>query len=265
MSQYRDHGAKEAKGSEMTALFSQLKILVEKKVAMFWQVENFEHYIREEINPLGLRVQIFPTFEDMDNMFKKRWENNLQQCTKIMMKLLIEEYQKRILTSEKEIDELYNQLEPFKDMDTYKDQEQKIKGHIDTTVKDLITKKEQNFWRDKMAFKEGKAYRWLIRKNQNRPQRRTNLKKTKGWKNDLGSNSSLNSLSSARSQSTTQSSRKQKWTSPERGNDNKRHISDNGPTAQPTPTEAKGPPLGRGKHPTTTEDTHQGGNINDPK
>lgn len=121
MGQYKEHGAKEAKGSEMTALFSQLKTLVENKVAMSWQVEIFEHYIQEEINPLGLRIQIFPTFDDMDNIFKKRWENNLQQCTQMMMRLLIEEYQKII--SDKEIDNLYTQLEPFKEMDTYKDQE----------------------------------------------------------------------------------------------------------------------------------------------
>lgn len=129
----------------MNSLFLQLKTLVENKVSLFWQIENFKHYIQEDINPLGLRVQIFPTLDNLDTTFKKRWENNLQQCTKTMMRLLIEEYRKRTAALEKEFEEVYTKLEPFKDVSTYREQEEHIKGHIDLVVKELITNKEQNF------------------------------------------------------------------------------------------------------------------------
>lgn len=71
MGQYRKHGLKEARGSEMNSLFLQLKTLVENKVSLFWQVKNFEHYIQEDINPFGLRVPIFPTLDNLDTIFKK--------------------------------------------------------------------------------------------------------------------------------------------------------------------------------------------------
>lgn len=195
MGKYREHGQKEEQGSEMNFMFFQLKRLVEKK--MFWQVENFEHYIQEDINPFGLRIQIFHTLENINIVFKKQWENNLQQCTKIMMKLLIEEYQKRIVNLEKDIENVYTKLDSFKDLPTYNEHEEGIKTHIDQMVKELIATKERKFWRDKTAFREGIAYRWQQRNTQTRQQRKNNLK---NWNKGKGSNSSLNSISSAFSQ-----------------------------------------------------------------
>lgn len=76
MDKYREHGQKEAHESELTSLFSQLKRLVEKKVSMFWHIKSFENYIPVDMNPFGLRIQIFPTLDMIDTVFRKRWENN---------------------------------------------------------------------------------------------------------------------------------------------------------------------------------------------
>lgn len=133
----------------------------------------------------------------MDTTFKKRWDNNLQQCTKVMMRLLIEEYQKRIANLEKDFENVYVKLDQFKDLPTYKEQEEGIKIHIDQVVKEIITTKGKKLWRDKTAFREGNAYHWQQRNTQTRQQRKNN---SKHWNKEKGLNSSLNSLSSTFSQ-----------------------------------------------------------------
>lgn len=62
-----------------------------------------------------------------------------------MMRLLIEEYRKRTTVLEKEIEGVYTKLEHFKDVSTFGEQEEHIKGHINLVVKELITTKEQKF------------------------------------------------------------------------------------------------------------------------
>lgn len=46
----KSHGEGEAVQSELSYLCSQLGRLVEEKASFFWHIENFEKYIREDIN-----------------------------------------------------------------------------------------------------------------------------------------------------------------------------------------------------------------------
>lgn len=68
----KSHEEGEAVQSELSSLCSQLNRLVEKKAALFWHIDNFEKYIREDINPYGLRIQIFPLVDHISPEFKKR-------------------------------------------------------------------------------------------------------------------------------------------------------------------------------------------------
>lgn len=45
--------------------------------------------MREDINPFELRVQIFPTFDNIETGFKKEWEKIFKKCSKTLMMLLI--------------------------------------------------------------------------------------------------------------------------------------------------------------------------------
>ena len=154
------HHKGEAIQSELSSLCSQLGRLVEKKAALFWHVESFEKYLREDINPYGLRIQIFPLLDNVNPEFRKKWELNLQLCTANMMKLLIEEYKTRSAQVEKDIDEIYTKLLPFLALPAFKEHETKIKGRLDVVTAETLHIKETKFWRDKRSFQEGKAYKW---------------------------------------------------------------------------------------------------------
>lgn len=64
------------------------------KKSLHWHIQSFENYIKEDINPFGLRVQIFPTFETGDVDFKREWEKTLDKCSKEMMLLRLAAYKK---------------------------------------------------------------------------------------------------------------------------------------------------------------------------
>lgn len=59
--------------------------------------------IREDLNPQGLEIQVFPNLWEIKNTFKKQWETNLQECTKNMMNSLIEYYNQEIKELDNEI------------------------------------------------------------------------------------------------------------------------------------------------------------------
>lgn len=55
------------------------------------------------INPLGLRVQIFPNLPNIGEEFCNRWEIMLKQCSKLIIQTLIEEFRKRFEALKDEI------------------------------------------------------------------------------------------------------------------------------------------------------------------
>lgn len=51
-----DHGIE----LEIEVLIHKLKQALERKSNLFWQVKFLEQYIKEDLNPQGLRIQVFP-------------------------------------------------------------------------------------------------------------------------------------------------------------------------------------------------------------
>lgn len=52
-------------------LIQKLRQALECKSNLFWQVKFLERYIKENMNPRGLRVQVFPNLWEIKHDFKK--------------------------------------------------------------------------------------------------------------------------------------------------------------------------------------------------
>lgn len=76
-----DHGIE----LEIEVLIHKLRQALERKSNLFWQVNFLEQYIKEDLNPQGLRIQVFLIFWDIKKLFKKKCEASLQECTAKMM------------------------------------------------------------------------------------------------------------------------------------------------------------------------------------
>lgn len=107
---YKNFVQKEQRDTELVSIFSNLRKLLEKKSSNYLHIQSFDNYIKKKNNPFGLRVQIFPTMENIGPAFKKEWEKNLSACSNGMMSLLVEEYQRTIREIDRELDPLYIQL-----------------------------------------------------------------------------------------------------------------------------------------------------------
>lgn len=85
--------------TEITSLVHKLNRVLEKKSAILWHTKTFDRYIKENINPLGLRVQIFPNSDQISHGCKKEWIENLKLCSQEMMVVLTREYNKQMQRS----------------------------------------------------------------------------------------------------------------------------------------------------------------------
>lgn len=63
---------KESLDSELAMSFSTLNQILEKKSLLHWHIKSFQDYITKNLNPFGLRIQIFPTFDNIDSSFKAK-------------------------------------------------------------------------------------------------------------------------------------------------------------------------------------------------
>lgn len=55
-----------------------------------------------------------------------------------MMKLLNEEYRKRMINIDKDIDQIYSKLQHLKSAANFKEQEERIKNHLDSFTRDML-------------------------------------------------------------------------------------------------------------------------------
>lgn len=76
------------------------------------------------------------------------------------MLLLQNEYRQQLETMDIEIGSLYAWLSPLKNHEEYAVLEEKLKEHLEIFGKTILIKKEKQYWRDKNAFGEGRAYKW---------------------------------------------------------------------------------------------------------
>lgn len=156
-------------------------------------VEVGRSHWTDTFNPLWLRVQIFPNLEGLDTEFKNAWEKILRTCSKDMMELLITEYEKWSSTLDGDIHNICLKLQPLQTHKTFADRESKLKIHLEDFNKDILTKKESKFSRDRCAFEDNRAYKW----NQQQPKNYNKFRNRKDHYYAISnSSSSVSSVSS---------------------------------------------------------------------
>lgn len=109
---------------------------------------------------MGLRIQILPTIHNISPSLKKKWEENLQACSAMMMALLVDDYKKQMISLDQEIEKLYATNSKNIEKGQLKDIEKEIKENLITFNQEIINKKETKFRKDLAAFNNHRAYRW---------------------------------------------------------------------------------------------------------
>ncbi|XP_040194657.1 uncharacterized protein LOC120927803 [Rana temporaria] len=139
---------------------AKMKRLLKKKSNLHWHIEFLGKYVKDNISPLGLRVQVFPSFQNVTAEFKLMWEQTLSSCSTQLMKLLIVQYQAELASLDQDILILQSNSETIKIHAQYDKRCLEIKDFITRITKDIIHKKQIKLSKDRTAFAEGFAYRW---------------------------------------------------------------------------------------------------------
>lgn len=133
-------------------VYQKLLQTFERKSSLFWHIKYFEQYMMEEINPKGLRVQVFPNMWAIDQDFKARWEHNLLCCSKKMMELMVEYYMQELKLVDCKIKRIYDENADLLNKPEFETYDTRLKEHIQGFTRDLLVKKEEKMSQDKYAF-----------------------------------------------------------------------------------------------------------------
>lgn len=186
--------------TQISSLFHKLNKTLEKKSALFWHIKTLNRYKEDKINPLGLRIQIFPNLDQISAECKSEWEANLNACSQEMMAILTREYNKQMVSLDKEIDNIDTSLRPFMQHTLYSDLQANLRSCLSTYNRNVLQKKESKFWRDHAAFSEGRAYKW-----NNKSQ--TNFQKNKQYVTQQQSKQNTNVLKPKKDLASNQNSK----------------------------------------------------------
>ncbi|XP_077320812.1 uncharacterized protein LOC143943119 [Lithobates pipiens] len=188
---------------ELEHAFHLLQRLLERKVRIFWNKKFFLKYIENQIAPWGLRVQIFPNLNKIDDLIKNKWEENLQNCSLQMMTLLNMQFEHDLTQLDKAIDQWCEDYTTVTSIPRFKKKEQEIQKHIESYTLDIIRSKENKYLRDCNAYSNGYAYKWPTnernRNYRNQQSYRTRNDRTVNNMSNLSPSSSSPSASSSQS------------------------------------------------------------------
>lgn len=133
---------------------------MEKKSNLGWHIRFFDRYLGDRVCPQGLRIQIFPSFEVTDSQFKEEWEQNLNSCSADLIKMLKNKYSIELSDLDKEIEVLKTNGHQIASNADFQRREKELMQYLENYNKDIVMKKENKFYKDKLAFSGGYAYRW---------------------------------------------------------------------------------------------------------
>lgn len=116
---------------DLKVYFGKLKQLLKKKSNLNWHMEFFNQYIWENISPMGLRIQMFPTVKNATQELKNFWEGILSKCSKEFMQLLLIQYQLVTNQLDEELATLNLQYEHIKMHVKFVSKNQELKEFLD--------------------------------------------------------------------------------------------------------------------------------------
>lgn len=138
---------------DLDGFFFKTKLLLERKSRLFWHNRFFERYIEHNINPWGLRVQIFPNIRETSPEFKSKWEGIRIKCSEGLMELLREHHLVELSDTNKELDELEKRSSKLKVLEGFSLRNDALGTHMEGFHKRLIQSKNKKFDKNVRAFK----------------------------------------------------------------------------------------------------------------
>ncbi|XP_077118764.1 uncharacterized protein LOC143774874 [Ranitomeya variabilis] len=126
----------------------------------WWNRAFLNKYLERGLIPRGLRVQVFPSFEVDDEVFRKRWEELADTCSRGFMGLLSQLNQVAIEGMDKEIDEIQTKLQQDVPSETLSAFNTELEQEFTKWEKNISENKAKKFQRDIGDLQTNTVYKW---------------------------------------------------------------------------------------------------------
>ncbi|XP_077113081.1 uncharacterized protein LOC143768273 [Ranitomeya variabilis] len=161
-------------GKDTHEAIKKLKDLLHKRTRVWWNRAFLNKYVETGLTPRGLRVQVFPSFEVDDIVFRQKWEECADVCSKGFMELLAQHNNNTIDMLDKEIEIVQNLLKQELSETDLHVLNRDIEQEFQKWEKDICTMKTTKFQRDVGDKQTNTVYRWnrkIFKRNRKTRQR----------------------------------------------------------------------------------------------
>ncbi|OCT55920.1 hypothetical protein XELAEV_18000426mg [Xenopus laevis] len=153
--------ASTSKGSlTISHLMVKSKNLLRRRLNIFWNIICLEEYMTRGIIPRGLRVQLFPSFEETPQSFKLQWEEVLSECSHKLMSLLKQYNIEELESIKAQQKQLCDQLKEYESNDEFRRLDDNLKSFMDNLNAEIMQVKKRKFERDILDYENKHVYQW---------------------------------------------------------------------------------------------------------
>ncbi|OCU02386.1 hypothetical protein XELAEV_18008149mg [Xenopus laevis] len=140
------------------------KNLLRRRLNVFWNVICLEEYMTCRIIPRGLRVQIFPSFEETPTEFKTQWEQVLHECSCKLMLLLKKHNLEELESIKLQQKQICDQLKEYELNEEFKRLDNDLKTFMENLNIEIMQVKKRKFERDTHDYDNQNVYLWNKKK-----------------------------------------------------------------------------------------------------
>ncbi|XP_069601587.1 uncharacterized protein [Ranitomeya imitator] len=143
-------------------LKNSMKYLLKKRTRTWWNKASLERYLAKGLIPRGLRVKIMPSFVIEDTLFRTKWEEACNNCSRALIELLIGNNKKSLDKFDVEIESTRIKLSESLTTAEMEALNKDIDNQFQIWEKEVKDTKTKKFQRDLQDLRSGTIYRWQV-------------------------------------------------------------------------------------------------------
>lgn len=145
---------------DLEYIFKGLERLMIKEISTLWDIAALEHYNKEGLIPQGLRWQLPLNTGEEDAHDLLAWEGFLNHCASNAMSFIIDMRKKKLTHINEQIEEYKAKLEPFKNLDDYREFSTLCQKNIKKIEISIKEKKFKKYLKTKSDYDNHTIYKW---------------------------------------------------------------------------------------------------------
>lgn len=144
--------------TSLKTLFLRLERLKKSELSRWWDGGTLKQYIENGKVPRGLRILIFPTFEDLSENLLKEWEHNLEGASRVMMEILVRHSIEKGDKLQEEIEAIEKEINEFEEKELIEKNYVILKKVMENHQIYIKDKKLRKIKRDDRDYSDGRIY-----------------------------------------------------------------------------------------------------------